>query len=68
MTIVTYVHPLKRAGREKPQAAAITGPIIVTAASRKRGLKPRAEWEVDPEVKARLDGFFARMARPLGDD
>jgi hypothetical protein len=62
MTIVTYVHRPKRARKRKAQAATTTGPIIVTAASGKRGPKPRAEREVDPEVKAKVDAFFAHGA------
>ena len=62
--IVTYVHRYKRPIRMRKQAEAgtATGLIIVTAASRGRGPKPRAEREVDPEVKARIDAFFACMA------
>jgi hypothetical protein len=33
-SIVTYVHRPKRPPRKKAQAAAITGPAIVTAASK----------------------------------
>ena len=34
-SIVTYVHRPKRPPRKKAQAAAITGPAIVTAASKR---------------------------------
>jgi hypothetical protein len=37
-SIVTYVHRPRRPPRKKAQAAAITGPAIVTAAS-KRGMR-----------------------------
>ena len=60
ITIVTYFLRPKRA-RKKAQAAAIAGPIIVTAASRKREQKPRAEREVNPDVEVRVDAFFARI-------
>ena len=49
---ITYFHRPKRARKRKTEAATTTGPIIVTAASNKRGPKPRAERETDPEVKA----------------
>jgi hypothetical protein len=40
--IVTYVHRPKRPLRKKAQAAAITGPAIVTAASKRaRMIRPR---------------------------
>jgi hypothetical protein len=65
-SIVTYVHRPKRPPRKKAQAAAITGPAIVTAASKRDRAIQRREaddgQEVSPEVKA----FFARMMRPPG--
>jgi len=67
MTIVTYFHWPKRARKHKAEAAAIAGRIIDTAASRKRGPKQRPERETDPEVKTRVDAFFARMVRPPDD-
>jgi hypothetical protein len=64
--IVTYAHRPKRQPRKpKAQAAAITGPAIVTATS-KRDRDPRRKdadddgQEASPEIKA----FFARMMRP----
>jgi hypothetical protein len=62
--IVTYAHRPKRAPRKKAQAAAITGPAIVIAAS-KRDRERRRETvddgqEASPEIKA----SFARMMRP----
>jgi hypothetical protein len=66
--IVTYAHRPKRPPRKpKAQAAAITGPAIVTATS-KRDRDRRQDiaaddTETSPEVKA----FFARMMRPRGD-
>jgi hypothetical protein len=66
-SIVTYAHRPKRPPRKpKAQAAAITGPAIVIAAS-KRDRERRRETvddgqEASPEIKA----FFARMMRPPG--
>jgi hypothetical protein len=63
-SIVTYVHRPKRPPRKKAQAAAITGPAIVTATSKRdRAIRRREEAdgkEASPEIKA----FFARMMRP----
>jgi hypothetical protein len=64
--IVTSTYRPKRPPRKKAQAAAITGPAIVTAAS-KRDRDRRREMvddgqETSPEIKA----FFARMMRPHG--
>ena len=65
--IVTYAHRLKRPPRKKAKAAAITGPAIVTAASKRDRAIRRREiaddgQEASPEIKA----FFARMVRPPG--
>jgi hypothetical protein len=62
--IVTYAHRPKRPPRKKAQAAAITGPAIVTATSKRD--RDRSREMVDdgqgasPEIKA----FFARIVRP----
>jgi hypothetical protein len=65
MTIVTYFHRPKRARRRKAQAADM--PAIVKSISRKhRPIKPAKA--ADPEVKAQIDAFFARLVRPPGDD
>jgi hypothetical protein len=64
--IVTYVHRPKRPPRKKAQAAAIAGPGIVTATSKRdRAIRRRKEatddgTEASPKVKA----FFAHMMRP----
>jgi hypothetical protein len=59
--IVTSTYRPKRAPRKpKAQAAAITGPAIVTAASKRD--RTRRRQEASPEIKA----FFARMMRPRG--
>jgi hypothetical protein len=63
--IVTYAHHYKRPPRKKVKAAAITGPAIVTAASkhdRDRHRETDGGEEASPEIKA----FFARMMRPPG--
>ena len=65
--IVSYVHRPKRPLRKKAQAAAITGPAIVTAASKRDSIIRRRKeaddgQEASPEIKA----FFARMMRPPG--
>jgi hypothetical protein len=64
--IVTYAHRAKRPPRKKAQAAAITGPAIVTATSKldrdRRGEMADDGQEASPEIKA----FFARMMRPRG--
>jgi hypothetical protein len=65
--IVTYAPRPKRAPRKKATAAAITGPAIITAASKRDRDRRRGaddDTEASPEVKA----FFARMMRPHGDD
>jgi hypothetical protein len=65
-SIVTYAHRPKRAPRKKAQAAAIPGPAIVAAASKRDRDRRREEaddcQEASPEIKA----FFARMMRPAG--
>jgi hypothetical protein len=61
--IVTYAHRPKRAPRKKAKAAAITGPAIVTATSKRdRRREADDDTEASPEIKA----FFARMMRPPG--
>jgi hypothetical protein len=58
--IVTYAHRPKRAPR-KAKAAAITGPAIVSATSKRdRRREVDDGQEASPEIKA----FFARMMRP----
>jgi hypothetical protein len=64
MTIVSHAYPPKRARREKAEADAITGPIIVTASSRTRGLKPRAV--LQPPSVARLISVGRNPARQQG--
>jgi hypothetical protein len=64
-SIVTYVQRPKRPPRKKAQAAAITGPAIFTASSKRdrairRREKPDDDQEASPEIKA----FFARMRPP----
>ena len=61
--IVSYVHRPKRAPRKKGQTAAITGPAIVSATSKRDRRREMADddTEASPEIKA----FFARMMRPL---
>ena len=63
--IVTYAHRPKRAPRKKVQAAAITGPTIVTSAS-KRDRDRRREADDDQEASPEIKAFFARMMRPPG--
>jgi hypothetical protein len=64
--IVTYAHRPRRSPRQKPaKAAAVNGPAIVTASSKRDRITRRREvadddTEASPEVKA----FFARMMRP----
>jgi hypothetical protein len=64
-SIVTYVHRPKRPPRKKAQAAAITGPAIVTTASKRdRIIRHREEADDDLEVSPEIKAFFARMMRP----
>ena len=60
--LVTYTHRPKRAPRKKAQAAAIAGPAVVTAPSKRDRDRRRAandSQEASHEIKA----FFARMMR-----
>jgi hypothetical protein len=58
-SIVTYVHRPKRPPRKKAQAAAITGPAIVTAASKRdRAIQHREEADDGQEVLARDQGVL----------
>ncbi len=65
-SIVTYVHRPKRRPRKKAQAAAaITGPAIVTAASKRdRAIRRREEADDGQEASPEIKAFFARMMRP----
>ena len=64
-SIVTYVHWPKRLSRKKAQAAAITGPAIVTAASKRdRAIRRREEADDGQEASPEIKAFFARMMRP----
>jgi hypothetical protein len=64
-SIVTYVHRLKRSPRKKAQATAITGPAVVTAASkRERIIRRREEADDGQEASPEIKAFFARMMRP----
>jgi hypothetical protein len=65
-SIVTYVHRPKRPPRKKAQAAAITGPAIVTAASKRDRAIQRREADDGQEVSSEVKAFFARMMRPPG--
>jgi hypothetical protein len=63
-SIVTYVHWPKRLSRKKAQAAAITGPAIVTAASKRdRAIQHREEADDGQEASPEIKAFFARMMR-----
>ena len=64
-SIVTYVHRPKRPPRKKVQAAAITGPAVVTAASnRDRAIRRRDGADDGQEASPEIKAFFARMIRP----
>jgi hypothetical protein len=66
-SIVTYVHRPKRPPRKKAQAAAISGPAIVTAASKRdRAIRCREEVDDGHEASPEIKAFFARMMRPPG--
>ena len=66
-SIVTYVHRPNRPLRKKAQAAAITGPAIVTAASKRdRAIRRREEADDGQEASPEIKAFFARMMRPPG--
>ena len=61
-SIVTYVHRPKRPPRKKAQAAAITGPAIVTAASKRdRAMRRREEANDGQEASPDIKAFFARI-------
>ena len=64
--IVTYAYRSKRPPRKKAKAAVITGPgIVSTASKRDRSLRHDVAddgQEASPEIKA----FFTRMMRPHG--
>jgi hypothetical protein len=65
--IVTYVHRPKRAPPKKAQAAAITGPAIVTVTGKRdRVLRRRKEADQNTEASPEIKVFFARMMRPPG--
>jgi hypothetical protein len=64
-SIVTYVHRPKRPPRKKAQAAAITGPAIVTAASKRvKAIQRREEADDGQEASPEIKAFFARMMQP----
>jgi hypothetical protein len=66
-SIVTYVHRPKRPPRKKAQAAAITGPAIVTAVSKRdRAIRRREQTDDGQEASPEIKAFFARMMRPPG--
>ena len=54
--IVTYAHRPKRAPRKKAQAAAITGPAIVTATSKRNRERGAARWSTR-EAASRAKGM-----------
>ncbi len=60
--IATHAHRPKRAPRKKAKTAAITGPAIVIASSKRDRRREVVDddTEASPEIKA----FFARMMRP----
>ena len=66
--IVTSTYRPKRAPRKKAKAAAITGPAIVTAASKRDRTRRRKDATDDGQVEAspEIKAFFARMMRPPG--
>ena len=66
-SIVTFVHRPKRPPRKKAEAAAITGPAIVTATSKRdRAIQRREEADDGQEASPEIKAFFARMMRPRG--
>ena len=65
-SIVTYVHRPKRPPRKKAQAAAITGPAIVTATSKRDRDRRHKEADDGQEASPEIKAFFARMMRPPG--
>jgi hypothetical protein len=66
-SIVTCVHRPKRPYRKKAQATVITGPAIVTAASKSdRAILRREEADDGQEAAPEIKAFFARMMRPPG--
>jgi hypothetical protein len=64
--IVTYAHRPKRAPRKRAKAAAITGPAIVTAASKRHRGRRRPDDDDGEEASPEIKAFFARMMRPPG--
>jgi hypothetical protein len=62
-SIVNYVYRPKRPARKKAQA--ITGPAIVTAASKRdRAIRRREEADDGQKASPEIKAFFARMMRP----
>ncbi len=57
--IVTYVHRPKRPPRKKAQAAAITGPVIVTATSTRDRERHRETVDDGQEASPEIKAFFA---------
>lgn len=64
--IVTYAHRPKRTPRKKAKAAAITGPAIVSATSKRDRDRRQDVADDDTETSPEVKAFFARMMRPPG--
>jgi hypothetical protein len=65
--IVTSTYRPKRAPRKpKAQAAVITGPAIITAASKSDRDRRRKDADDGQEASPEIKAFFARMMRPPG--
>jgi hypothetical protein len=63
--IVTHAYRPKRAPRKQAKAAAINGPAIVTASSKRdRIIRRREAADDDTEASPEIKAFFARMMRP----
>ena len=68
MTIITYFHWPKRAWNRKAQAAAIAGPMIVTAKHPRRRSVPDVPDMTPEEHKRRgdaADALFREMKRQI---
>jgi hypothetical protein len=63
--IVTYAHRAKRSPRKQAKAAAINGPAIVIASSKRdRIIRRRKAADDDTEASPEIKAFFARKMRP----
>jgi hypothetical protein len=62
--IVTHAYRPKRAPRKMTKAAAITGPVIVTASSKRDTIRRREAADDDSEAPPEVKAFFVRMMRP----